>query len=53
MPESPICTCIARTMPTRFGDARIVVVFDPYCQIPAHKKRGSTDLEPTYGKAKE
>lgn len=54
MPESPVCTCITRTMPTRFGDARIVAVFDPYCQIKAHAQRGSTELEPTYGKeAKE
>ncbi|WVX88053.1 hypothetical protein SEA_TFORTROY_65 [Arthrobacter phage TforTroy] len=50
MPESPVCTCIKRTMPTRFGDARIVQVFDPFCQIPAHKERGQTSLEPTYGK---
>ncbi|QOP65124.1 hypothetical protein PQE12_gp64 [Arthrobacter phage Adumb2043] len=50
MPESPVCTCITRTMPSPFGDMRLVQVFDPFCQIPVHKKRGSTELEPTYGK---
>lgn len=50
MSEQPVCTCIKRTMPTRFGDTRIVQVFDPFCQIPTHKERASTALEPTYGK---
>ncbi|UIW13248.1 hypothetical protein SEA_WARDA_66 [Arthrobacter phage Warda] len=53
MPESPVCTCIARTSPGRFGTVRLVQVFDPFCQIPVHKKRGSTTLDPAYGKAKE
>lgn len=50
MAESPACTCIKRTMPTKFGDARIVQVFDPFCQIEAHKTRGTSLLDPTYGK---
>ncbi|WNO26081.1 hypothetical protein SEA_WILDWEST_62 [Arthrobacter phage Wildwest] len=48
MPEQPVCTCITRTFPTIYGDVRTVAVFDPYCQIPVHKKRGSTDLDPVY-----
>ncbi|QXO14601.1 hypothetical protein SEA_KAYLISSA_67 [Arthrobacter phage Kaylissa] len=53
MPEAPVCTCITRNMTTRYGDVRLVQVFDPFCQIPVHKKRGSTTLDPAYGKAKE
>lgn len=46
MPEAPVCTCI--TIPVGLG-LKVVKVFDPYCQLEPHKKRGSTDLEPTYG----
>ncbi|WGH21137.1 hypothetical protein SEA_CASSIA_64 [Arthrobacter phage Cassia] len=54
MSESPVCTCIKRNMVTRYGDVKLVQVFDPYCQIKPHAMRGSTNLEPAYGKeAKE
>ncbi|UIW13321.1 hypothetical protein SEA_CREWMATE_70 [Arthrobacter phage Crewmate] len=54
MPESPVCTCVKRTVETRFGLTKIIQVLDPFCQIQVHKERGSTAFEPTYGKgAKE
>ncbi|WNN94022.1 hypothetical protein SEA_NITRO_66 [Arthrobacter phage Nitro] len=50
MPEMPVCTCITQI----FANVRYVRVFDPFCQIPAHKRRGTfTGAEPEYGKAKE
>jgi CO dehydrogenase/acetyl-CoA synthase gamma subunit (corrinoid Fe-S protein) len=51
MPENPVCTCIKRTASTRYGDVRLVQVFDPFCQIPVHKERGTSPLDPTYPKA--
>ncbi|CCQ44326.1 hypothetical protein ARTSIC4J27_250 [Pseudarthrobacter siccitolerans] len=37
-PEEPVCTCITR--PVGLG-IKFVVVFDPYCQLPKHKERGT------------
>lgn len=46
MPEAPVCTCL--TQPVGLG-LRIVRLFDPFCQIDPHKKRGTyTGPEPTY-----
>lgn len=45
LPEEPVCTCIS--VPVGLG-FRVVKVFDPFCQIPAHRAAGSTDVEPTY-----
>lgn len=53
LPERPVCTCITRTMPTLLGEARVVRVFDPFCQLPPHRAAGSTDVEPTYPAKKE
>lgn len=45
--EEPVCTCI--TVPIG-GGFRFVRVFDPYCQLEPHKKKGSyTGPEPVYG----
>lgn len=45
--EKPVCTCIAA--PIGAG-LKIVRLFDPYCQLEPHKKRGTFQgEEPTYG----
>lgn len=50
-PEEPVCTCL--TVPIPLTGLRIVKVFDPYCQLQAHKDAGTyTGPEPVYEKAK-
>lgn len=49
MPEMPTCTCIS--VPVGLG-LRVVKLFDPFCQMEPHKKRGTfTGPEPIYPKA--
>jgi hypothetical protein len=46
--EEPVCNCLTRPVPGL--RLRYIVVFDPYCQIAAHRRKGSYEgPEPVYG----
>lgn len=48
MTDVPTCTCVTRPMPGLAAGFRQVQVYDPFCQVQAHKLLGSCAEPPPY-----